>query len=303
MASSNDAVAEDAPSVSSKATAPEGHHPERADEDPADSAEEEEVQTKEEAEGRSKSAKDQGNEEYARGDFEAATKSWSLSLKSVDYILAKDLYKDQPEQRAEVHQMELRLCLNLSQCKLKQSQWREAVTFADRALKRDDSNTKALYRKAMGLNQLSQYDDSIKTLQHLLRVDPENKEGRRLLAETKRTKEQYQAKMKKVAGKMFHDAERDPRVPPTMYQWAFDQAFRILRLPFDAVAFARSLPGRGMDRVRNMWVTRKVKRVIGGLRAEVRTRLLGVTQMARQTIESLRPNGQQASGEESKKDS
>merc|ERR1719240_1384951 len=88
----------------------------------------------EKSEGLQKSEQDKGKEEYNKGNYEEAVKAWSTSLKSVKYIMDKGFYKDNPEQLEEVHQIHLRLNLNMSQASLKLEDWRKAIGYADKVL-------------------------------------------------------------------------------------------------------------------------------------------------------------------------
>lgn len=249
------------------------------EEDPGGGARDAEAQL-ENAEGRRASAKDRGNEEYGKGNFEEAAKAWSRSLKSVKYILDKEFYTGKDDQLREVHEMELRLSLNLSQCFLKLREWRQAITFADRSLTRDAHNAKALYRKALALRELDRFAEAGAVLEKLLAADPDNPAARLLAAEVRRAKQVYELKARKVSQKMFSSVERDPRVPPTMYQWALEQVKRVLRLPFDALALVHSIPQRFRERLR-------LRDRVTILKADVRKRLRAMTQRAREAIQRI----------------
>jgi len=169
----------------------------------------------EDAESEQKNSKDKGNEEYEKGDFEAAVKAWKRSLQSVKYIQKKGFYDQKPEQQQEVQGMEIRLCLNIAQGYLKTKDWANAIVHADKVLEFESSNPKALYRKASAMMQMSNYSEVIGVLERLLQIEPDNKAAKDMIAKAQRSREVSTRKAKKMSQRMFSDIERDPRVPPT----------------------------------------------------------------------------------------
>lgn len=184
---------------------------------------------------------DKGNEEYAKGNYEEACKSWSRSLQSAKYILDKGLYKDNEEQLKEVYAIQLRLRLNMAQGNLKMGNLRDAVKYADQALEHDPVSTKALYRKASALNQLSRYGEAIAVLETLRKLEPENPAAKSLLAESRRSAALSDRKAKRTAKKMFSlvSSERDPRVPPSRKEVLIEL---LQTAPRDAWQFLLGLP-------------------------------------------------------------
>lgn len=146
---------------------------------------------------------DNGNEEYAKGNYAAAVKAWGHSLQSVKYILEKGLYKNNEEQSKEVEAIQLRLFLNLCQGHLKTRNFTEAISFADKALEKSPGNTKALYRKASAYMETMSYSEAAKVLNELLRVEPGNAAGRKLLAEARHKEAIGAKKSKEMSKKMM----------------------------------------------------------------------------------------------------
>jgi len=169
----------------------------------------------EDAESEQKDSKDKGNEEYEKGDFDAAVKAWKRSLQSVKYIQKKGFYDQKPEQQQEVQAMEIRLCLNIAQGYLKTKDWASAEEHADKVLGFEPANPKALYRKASAMMQMYNYSEVITVLEKLLQVEPDNKAAKDMMAKAQRSKEVSDRKAKKMSQRMFSNIERDPRVPPT----------------------------------------------------------------------------------------
>mmetsp|Transcript_47652 Transcript_47652/g.74282 ORF Transcript_47652/g.74282 Transcript_47652/m.74282 type:complete len:285 (-) Transcript_47652:32-886(-) len=210
----------------------------------------------EDAKDKQKSDQDKGKEEYNNGNYEEAIKAWTRSLKSVKYMLDKGFYKDKPEQLEEVHQINMRMNLNMAQGSLKIRDWRSAIEYADKVLERDAHHTKALWRKAQALIGLGRLKDGIAVLDALLRIEPENPAVKDLRAKTVRSNAEADRKASKAAKKMFASMEKDPRVPATiaerllgylrnapaelrryiseLWEWAWDMFM-------DSIYFARDL--------------------------------------------------------------
>merc|ERR1712190_367455 len=105
----------------------------------------------------------------------------------------------------------------MAQGYLKTGEWTNAITYADRALGRDEKCVKALYRKATALQQMLSFKEAIAVLEQLLRVEPENAAAKSMLAEIRRSSQVNERKEKRMSQKMFSvlASEHDPRVPPT----------------------------------------------------------------------------------------
>ena len=65
--------------------------------------------------------------------------------------------------------------LNVGVCKLKMSDWQEAIDSCLEALEIDPSNTKALYRKAQGWLGLKEYDQALADLKNAQEIAPGDK--------------------------------------------------------------------------------------------------------------------------------
>ena len=144
-----------------------------------------------------------GKEAYDRGDYEEAVKCWMASLRSVKYLLDKKLYAHNAEHQKQVENMDLRFNLNLAQAHIKRRDFSKAIEFADNALKRDQSNTKALYRKSVALFETMNYPEAVQLLQKLLDLEPENLAAKDLLQKAKRNEAKGELRAKKMSQKIF----------------------------------------------------------------------------------------------------
>mmetsp|Transcript_13152 Transcript_13152/g.24248 ORF Transcript_13152/g.24248 Transcript_13152/m.24248 type:complete len:273 (+) Transcript_13152:46-864(+) len=240
-----------------------------------------EEQPSEESSGLSGGDIEKGKEEYNKGNFAEALKSWQRSLKSVKYITDKGLYKDKPDQLAEVAQMEQKLWLNLAQGYLKVRDWNQAVDYSNLVLAVEPANSKALYRKAQALYELNKFTEACETVETLLSTEPENAAAKALLAQMRRGQERYREKAKKLSKKMLSGIDRDPRSPTTQKEQVFDFLFSF---PSNVLQWISSTPSR----CRQLWQT---------LCYEFRGKVLAATRWARRKLERLTPRATGAGAE------
>ena len=73
---------------------------------------------------------------------------------------------------------------NLVVCKHKMQEYQSVIGITDQILsdQMDPNNTKALYFRAMAFLKIDEYDDALECAKKLISVDPEHKEGAKLLA-------------------------------------------------------------------------------------------------------------------------
>mmetsp|Transcript_30413 Transcript_30413/g.70028 ORF Transcript_30413/g.70028 Transcript_30413/m.70028 type:complete len:274 (-) Transcript_30413:52-873(-) len=216
---------------------------------------------------------EKGKEEYNKGNYAEALKSWQRSMKSVKYITDKGLYKDKPDQLAEVAQMEQKLWLNMAQGYLKVRDWGQAVDYSNLVLAREPENSKALYRKAQALYELNKFTEACETIETLLTSEPENAAAKALLAQMRRGQEKYREKAKKLSKKMLSGIDRDPRRPTTQKEQMFDFLFSF---PTTVLQWISSAPSR----FKELWQT---------ICYELRGKVFAVTSWARRKLERLAP--------------
>ncbi|CAK9007438.1 unnamed protein product [Durusdinium trenchii] len=86
---------------------------------------------------------------------------------------------------------------------LKLRDFSKAIEFADNALKRDPTNTRALYRKSMALFETLDFSEAAESLQKLLEIEPGNLAAQDLLQKAKRNQAKGELRAKKMSQKMF----------------------------------------------------------------------------------------------------
>lgn len=86
---------------------------------------------------------------------------------------------DQPSNeskpKTEADEMLEKIYSNMSACHIKKGNWKRAVETADKALKKNEKNTKALFRKGKALGEQGYFEKAEKILEDLLKTDSADK--------------------------------------------------------------------------------------------------------------------------------
>mmetsp|Transcript_117601 Transcript_117601/g.183726 ORF Transcript_117601/g.183726 Transcript_117601/m.183726 type:complete len:259 (-) Transcript_117601:48-824(-) len=172
--------------------------------------------------------KEQGKEAYAQGNYEEAVDAWCMARGTFKHIVERELFKDNPEKLEEVKQLQLVVNLNLAQGYLKNKEFHQAVTHANKVLEVEPQNEKALYRKAAALIDASSYAEAKDTLDRLLEVDPSNASAKQMLNDVARKSAASAKSRKKAAQKMMAGMQRDPRTELTHKEYLFEKGSQLL---------------------------------------------------------------------------
>lgn len=202
--------------------------------------------------------KDRGKEAYAKGDYEEAVEAWRRARGTFNNIIEQKLFKDDPAKLEEVEQLQLLINLNLAQGCLKNGQFHEAVSHANKVLEVEPRNEKALHRKAAALMDASSFNKARETLNILLEVDPSSALAKQMLNENARKAAASQKSAKRVSRKMMEGMERDPRTGLTWKEWGKKEASNLIErvLSIDVAALVASTP-----QVRSLrWCRRRCQR-------------------------------------------
>ncbi|KAF6757184.1 hypothetical protein DFP72DRAFT_891903 [Ephemerocybe angulata] len=76
------------------------------------------------------------------------------------------------KEKTEVDEIVEKIYANMSACHLKNENWKRAVEAADKALAKNENNTKALFRKGKALGELGFYEKAVKVLEDLKTKSP-----------------------------------------------------------------------------------------------------------------------------------
>ncbi|MFS7989033.1 putative peptidylprolyl isomerase [Helianthus anomalus] len=126
------------------------------------------TQEKIEASGRKK---EEGNTLFKKQKYERASKRYEKALSFIEYDSA---FSDDEKQRSKL--LKVSCNLNNAACKLKLSDYKQAVKLCTKVLDADNKNVKALYRRAQACIQLVDLDLAEMDIKKALEIDPDNRD-------------------------------------------------------------------------------------------------------------------------------
>jgi len=187
--------------------------------------------------------KDRGKDAYAKGKYEEAVTAWCMARGTFKHIVERDLFKDNPAKLAEVKQLQVLINLNLAQGCLKNGQFQQAISHANKVLEVEPRNEKALHRKAAALIDASMYNKAREVLNTLLEVDPNNASAKKMLNDVARKVAMAAKSAKRVSRAMMGGMDRDPRTGLTWKEWGQREASVLLErvLSTDVAAHLQEL--------------------------------------------------------------
>ncbi|XP_951815.1 cyclophilin, putative [Theileria annulata] len=139
-----------------------------------------------------------GNNKFSQGNYRGAI---SMYLEGLEYLSESSEWPDESMKLANT--TKLQCYLNLSNCYLKVSEFRDAEKNASEALKLDNHNIKALFRRALARLNYDILDGAIEDLNSLLKLDPNNLDGQKYLKLAKQKQASYNQADKKRFGTIF----------------------------------------------------------------------------------------------------
>eukprot|EP00934_Nitzschia_sp_Nitz4_P005816 Nitzschia sp. Nitz4//NODE_159_length_47236_cov_74.723851//560//2759//NITZ4_additional_000001-RA//1//CDS//3329531722//5806//frame0 len=142
--------------------------------------------------------KNEGGELFADGNYKFAAARYAKALSHCAKFV--DL---SPDDATEVKGVKLTLNLNLALAWIKMSNPDQALRYCNDALAIDDSNAKALYRRASVFYEKKQWEAAGKDLKKAAQAAPDDKAIGKLLEKVDAQKKREKAKQKKMAQKMF----------------------------------------------------------------------------------------------------
>ncbi|KAG7458762.1 hypothetical protein MATL_G00224100 [Megalops atlanticus] len=141
-----------------------------------------------------------GNNFFKTQNWSAANKKYSKALRYLE--VCGDVVDDDDAQK-KLEPIALSCILNIAACKLKMQLWQEAIDSCSEALELNQTNTKALYRRAQGWQGMKEYDKALLDLKKAQEIAPEDKAiGNEMLRVRQKVKEEKE-KEKRTYAKMF----------------------------------------------------------------------------------------------------
>ncbi|TFK45861.1 TPR-like protein [Heliocybe sulcata] len=163
--------------------------------------------------------KDVGDQAFKSGDVQGALRSYHEALMYLHGLNTTASQAASPaggestkNQNPEIDEMLEKIYNNMSACHMKQGNWQRALDTADKALKKNEKNYKALFRKGKALGELGYFEKSEKILEDLLQKNPSdapivNHELTRLRAVEK---ERERVANKKFKGFLLKEKKAEP---------------------------------------------------------------------------------------------
>jgi peptidylprolyl isomerase len=143
-------------------------------------------------------SKEAGNAAFKAKDFSGAKKAYDKALDFLENINDETL-----EQAEQMQAIKVGSLLNGALMLQKLGEWGEAIEPCNKALKLDEGNTKALFRRGVAEMNFGLLEESKATLVLAAKGDPKNKDIRTALAATKDAIKAEKAKAKGTFGGMF----------------------------------------------------------------------------------------------------
>ncbi|TRY54687.1 hypothetical protein DNTS_031224 [Danionella cerebrum] len=149
--------------------------------------------------------KNLGNNFFKAQNWEFAIKKYSKALR---YLEMCGNTLDDEEVQKKLEPTALICILNTAACKLKLNLWQEALESCDEALELNQTNTKALFRRAQAWQGLKEFNKAMLDLKKAQEIAPEDKgyQVRSIANEMQKVKLQVKEekeKEKKIYAKMF----------------------------------------------------------------------------------------------------
>ncbi|XP_003221776.1 peptidyl-prolyl cis-trans isomerase D [Anolis carolinensis] len=140
-----------------------------------------------------------GNAFFKSQNWAMAVKKYSKSLR---YIEASKAVAEKTDS-AKLDSAALTCFLNIAACKLKLSEWQDAIENCTEALAIDPTNTKALYRRAQAWEATKEYDQALADLHKAQGIAPQDKAIQMEVQKVKQKIKNEKEKERAAYAKMF----------------------------------------------------------------------------------------------------
>ncbi|XP_056142879.1 peptidyl-prolyl cis-trans isomerase D [Lampris incognitus] len=141
-----------------------------------------------------------GNNFFKSQDWQNAIKKYSKALR---YLAVSGEQLEEEEIQKKMESTALSCILNTAACKLKLQLWQEALDSCTEALELDQSNTKALFRRAQAWQGLKDYDKAMTDLKKAQEGAPADKAISNEIKKVQLKVKEQKEKEKKIYAKMF----------------------------------------------------------------------------------------------------
>jgi len=125
--------------------------------------------------------KNEGNDMFKAGRLDIALRRYKKGYEMVQYLTPKD-----SDLHPRVDALAVACLLNRSAVNLKRQAYRDVLEDTKKALEKEPSNVKALYRRGQALAGLDEWLDAEQALRRVLEVDPKNTDAVRALRDLRK---------------------------------------------------------------------------------------------------------------------
>ena len=146
--------------------------------------------------------KDLGNAFFKAGDFSQALKKYKKAVRYIE-SLRDALSSTEDDEEAKIRQVQIPTTLNMSLMHYKLKDYEKAHKAADQVLEVDESNPKALYRRAQASTALTKYQEAKDDYKKAIQLNPKDKAFRAEYDKVNKLLQQQTEKEKKMYAKMF----------------------------------------------------------------------------------------------------
>jgi len=147
--------------------------------------------------------KEEGNQLFKDGKFEAAAQQYS---KALDYF--KNSWGFTEDEKKEADAVKLPCFLNLAASQLRTKDFAECILNCHKALDIDSSNVKALFRRGQAYARSSDFDKAKSDFLEAAKLAPDNKEVRQELDMLKKKVAAHKEQEKQMWSNMFKPATK-----------------------------------------------------------------------------------------------
>ena len=193
------------------------------------------------------SLKEEGNNFFKKNDYEAAARCYRRGVNTI-----KSLNK-QNTGDSQVKGLLVTLQTNLSMVCFKQEKYKLSCKVASGALKVEQSNVKALYRRAVAHRKLGDFEAARADLRAAVKVDSSNVSVRKELAAVKKQIEDSKARQKKGLAKAFSKGSS-----------LYDDKEEVKRRKEEESKHQKKLQEEALKKRKSLWEDECVKRLARG---------------------------------------
>lgn len=148
--------------------------------------------------------KESGSKFWQEKDYFNASKSYSKALLAINHLIKEQKFETKEQFDDMINNIQLPCLLNLAACYIKQGHgYQSVVQFCTDALKIQNNNVKALYRRAIAYTRLDQFKEAQKDIDEGFKIDPNNEGLHAVQNELIKRINAYKEKTKKIAKMTF----------------------------------------------------------------------------------------------------